>query len=263
MIDEAFLAGWVERLRAEIPGALAVLLKGSHARGDAGPFSDVDFDVLVNDTEIDDPYPVWMVEHGGRLVHVSVAVERLNDWLAGFKEAAGWSFGLPSREVTRLLWVARQSLAAELDRPWREHPSMEPELEDFIEGLAKARNAAARGDELSLRLAARGVAELAPTLRAPLNEPRQPRTRPEALAMALDLETVPDSYREDMLDCLGLGGRAMTADEALAAWERLVMGALALLEANVEVFEPLVKPRLLGLVRDGTMRRYLEQGSSG
>ncbi len=260
MIDEAFRARWVERLRTEIHGALAVILKGSHVRGNDGPFSDVDFDVLVDDTEIEDPYPVWMVEHDGRLVHVSVAVERLNDWLAGFKEEASWSFGFPSREVTRLLWVARQSLAAELDRPWREHPAAEPELEDFIEELGKARNAAARGDELPMRLAVQEIAELAPTLLAPLNEPRFPCTRPEAIAMALDLETVPDCYREDMLDCLGLSGRAMTADETLAAGERLVMGTLALVEANVEVFEPLVKPRLLGLVRDGTMRRYLEQG---
>jgi hypothetical protein len=112
---------------------------------------------------------------------------------------------------------------------------------------------------VTLRLAVQEIAELAPTLLAPLSEPRFPGTRPEAISMALDLETVPDGYREDMLDCLGLSGRALTTDEALATGERLVMGTLALMEANVEVFEPLVKPRLLGLVRDGTMRRYLEQ----
>jgi hypothetical protein len=259
VIDEAFLEGWAQRLRTEIPGALAVVLKGSHVRDNAGPFSDVDFDVLVDDTEIDDPYPVWIVEHGGRLVHVSVAVERLNDWVTEFKEPASWSFGFPSREVTRLLWVARQSLAAELDRPWREHPAAEPEIEDFIEELGKARNAALRGDDVTLRLAVQEIAELAPTLLAPLNEPRFPGTRPEAISMALDLETVPDGYREDMLDCLGLSGRALTRAEALATGERLVMGTLALVEANIEAFEPLVKPRLLGLMRDGAMRRYLEQ----
>jgi hypothetical protein len=258
-MDEAFLAGWVNRLRAEIPGALAILLKGSHVRGNAGPFSDVDFDVLVDDTEIDDPYPVWIVEHDGRLVHVSVAVERLDDWVRGFREVASWSFGFRSREVTRLLWVARRSLVAELDRPWREHPAAEPEIEDFIEELGKARNAAMRGDEVSLRLAVQELAELAPTLLAPLNEPRFPGTRPEAMAMALDLETVPNGYRRDMLECLGLSGRGLTTDEVLAAGERLVMETLAQVEANIEVFEPLVKPRFLGLVRDGTMRRYLEQ----
>jgi hypothetical protein len=80
------------------------------------------------------------------------------------------------------------------------------------------------------------------------------------MAMALDLETVPNGYRRDMLECLGLSGRALTTAEVLVAGERLVMGTLALVEANIEVFELLVKPRLLGLLRDGTMRRYLEQG---
>ena len=47
IVDEAFLAAWVERLRATVPKAVAVILKGSYARGDAGPHSDIDFDVLT------------------------------------------------------------------------------------------------------------------------------------------------------------------------------------------------------------------------
>ena len=39
MIDAAFLDAWVARLRADEPGAVAVVLKGSHARGDARPRS--------------------------------------------------------------------------------------------------------------------------------------------------------------------------------------------------------------------------------
>jgi predicted nucleotidyltransferase len=40
-------AGWVERLRAEEPTALAVVLQGSFARGDPGPFSDVDLRIVT------------------------------------------------------------------------------------------------------------------------------------------------------------------------------------------------------------------------
>lgn len=85
MVDERFIAAWTERLVQGVPGAVAVLLKGSHLRGNAGPFSDVDFDVLVDGTEIADPYLSWIEpDTSGRLVHVSVALlrERLGEVVA-------------------------------------------------------------------------------------------------------------------------------------------------------------------------------------
>jgi len=260
MADEAFIATWVERLRREIPGTVAVVLKGSHARDAAGPWSDLDFDVLVFNEEIAHPYLTFVEEGPGhRLVHVSVAVEALDDWLAGFREMASWSFGLPAHEATRLLWLGRPSLRAELDRPWRPHPAGEPELEDFVEGLGKARNAHGRGDHLTTRLALQGVAQLCPSLLAPLNAPVDPGTRPEALVAALDLAVVPEGYREDMLRCLGLDGRASTVDEVLAAGERLVSGTLALLESHADAIAPLLAPHLPHLLGSGLLRRYLEQ----
>jgi aminoglycoside 4'-adenylyltransferase len=259
-LDEGFIAGWVDRLRQSIPGAVAVVLKGSYVRGNAGPWSDVDFDVLVFDEDIDHEYLTWIVDDGsGRLVHVSVAVERIDDWVRGFREVASWSFGFPSREVTRLMWLGRPSLRAELDRPGREHPGGEPELEDFIEELGKARNARLREDELSLRLAVQEIAQLCPTLLAPLNEPVSPGTRPEALKAALDLAVVPDGYRDDMLLCLGLSGEATTVAEVLDAGTRLVFGTLALLEANADRFSPLIAPYLPDQLVSGLLRTYLEQ----
>lgn len=260
MIDEAFIAGWVEWLRREIPGAIAVVLKGSHVRGNAGPWSDVDFDVLVFGDDSVDEYLTWIVEDGsGRLVHVSVAVETVEDWLAGFREVASWSFGFPSSEVTRLMWLGRPSLRAELDRPGREHRGGEPELEDFIEELGKARNARLRDDDISLRLAVQEIAQLCPTLLVPLNAPAKPETRPEALRAALDLAVAPPGYRDDMLLCLGLGGQASTVDEVLEAGTRLVMNTLALLEANADAICPHIAPHLPDLVNSGLLRRYLEQ----
>lgn len=260
MIDDAFIAGWVNRLRREIPGTVAVMLKGSHARGNAGPFSDLDFDVLVFNEPVADPYLTWIEDDGsGRLLHVSVGVEPLDDWLQGFRETGSWSFGLRSAEVTRLMWLGRPSLRAELDRAQREHPAGEPELEDFVEELGKARNAMARGDELSLRLAVQEIAELCPSLLGPLNAAALPGTRPEALRVALGLAVAPEGYRDDMLRALGLDGRASTADDVLAAGTRLVMGTLALLETNADVFRPLLAPHLPDLLASGTLRRYLEQ----
>lgn len=262
MTDEAFIAGWADRLRREIPGAIAVVLKGSHVRGNAGPWSDLDFDVLVFNEEIADPYLTWIEHDGdGRLVHVSVAVETFDDWLAGFREVASWSFGFPSSEVTRLLWLGRPSLRAELDRPGRHHPGGEPELEDFIEELGKARNARLRDDEVAVRLAFQEIAQLCPSLLAPLNEPADPGTRPHALKAALDLAVVPPGYRDDMLLCLGLSGQASTEDEVLTAGTRLVMGTLALLEANADMICPDLAPHWPELLTSGLLRRYLEQGN--
>lgn len=264
MIDEAFIASWVDRLRREVPGAVAVILKGSHAKGTAGPWSDVDFDVLVFDEDILDAYLTWIVnDDTSRMVHISVAVKRVDDWLARFRKVASWSFGFPGRETTRLMWLGRASLRAELDRPSRDHPGGTPELEDFIEELGKARNARMRGDEVALRLAAQEIAQLCPSLLVPLNEPAFPDTRLEAIKSALDLTVIPPAYRGDMLLCLGLSGQASTVGEVLAAGTRLVLGTVALLEANLEVYAPMLPPNLPQLLADDTLRRYLDQGDPG
>ncbi|HYI25072.1 MAG TPA: nucleotidyltransferase domain-containing protein [Thermomicrobiales bacterium] len=262
MSMERFVEAWTERLRREIQGAVAIILKGSHARGSAGPWSDLDFDVLVFDEDIADRYLSRIEENDeGRLVHVSVAVESVEGWLEGFDEAASWSFRLPSREATRLLWLGRPSLAAELDQPFRHHPAGEPELEDFIEGLGKARNAHRRGDELTLRLAVQDLASLCPSLLVPLNDPLLaiPGTRPESLRAALDFAIAPAGYRDDLLLCLGLTGLPSTPDTLMAAAERLVSGTLGLLEANADRLGPLLAPELPEQLSAGVLRRYLEQ----
>ncbi len=259
MVDEQFIARWAERLAAEIPGALAVLLKGSHVRGDAGFWSDVDFDVLVDDTVIAAPYLSWFDRSDERIVHVSVAVKHLDAWLEDFNKPADWAFGFAARPVTTLVWVDRPSLTAELDRPWRAHPPAEPELEDFIESLGKARNAFKRGDELAGRLALRDVGLLAPTLLVPLSGEQFAATKPQALQMALELETTPPGYRDDLLALLGLDGLAHSAEELLALGERLVTGMLDLLAAFVEVLDPLLAPHLGAALREGTIAAYLDQ----
>lgn len=260
---ERIINAWTERLRFEIPDAVAIVLKGSHARDTAGPHSDVDFDVLVFSAHIAHPYLTWIEDDGtGRLVHVSVAVRRLDEWLAEFREPADWSFGFPAVEATRLKWVGRGSMMAELHRSGRGHPAGEPELEDFIESLGKARNARLRGDELSVRLAVQDIAGLCPSLLVPFNPEAMPGTKPEALQAALALTVVPEGYHQDMMLCLGLSGRASTVDEMLEAGTRLVMNTLTMLEANADMICPHLAPNLPELLRAGVIRRYLEQGNS-
>jgi hypothetical protein len=259
VVDEPFITAWVARLRSDIPHAVAVLLKGSHARGVAGPHSDVDFDVLVDGASRDD-YLAYLVEAGSdRLVHVSVAVQDVAAWFAEAKEPEEWAFALPAFETTRLLWARDDTLRARLDRPTREHPPGEPELEDVVEGFGKVRNALLRGDDLAVRLAAQGLALLCPSLLRPINPDVRPTHRHEALLAALAFPVAPEGYRDDLLLCLGLTGRASTAHDVHDAARRLVAGTLALLRGHADRVADELPRDLFGYLVDGTLERYVAQ----
>lgn len=260
MVDEAFIARWVERLREEEPGAVAIVLKGSYARGEAEPYSDLDFDLLTAGAPCVE-YPVYLAESaGGWLIHVSVATQSLEAWLAGEDEPEGWSFGLPAEERTRLLWAADEAVRARVERRELRHPPGGAELEDFVADLGKVRNALARGDELALRLAAQGLAGLCPSVLRLLNPEARAGTRYGALLAALDFPVAPPGYREDMLLCLGLTGRASAPEEVYAAARRLVLGVVALLRPHAARLAPHLQPALPRYLADGTLERYLEQG---
>ncbi len=260
MIDRGFIETWSERLRTEIPGTAAVLLKGSHVFGTAGPWSDVDFDVLVDRSEVVEEYLAWLVDgSGGHLVHVSVAVTDIRSWLEAGNEPASWALGFPAREMAMLLWSRDDVLRERLDQPFRDHPALDPELEDFIEELGKARNAHLRGDALSCRVACQELAELCPTLLVPLNALARPVTRPAALTAALNLAIAPAGYRNDMLLCLGLSGQGAATDEVLAAAERLVSGTLSLVRERIDAVAHLLPSDLAGYLVEGTLERYLER----
>lgn len=259
MIDRQFVDAWSDRLRTEVPAVVAVLLKGSHVQGTAGPWSDLDFDVLVERPDPVEEYRAWLVDGpAGNLVHVSVAVTDVPSWSEDGDHAATWAFGFPSREQFTVLWARNDTVRQRLDPPYRDHPATDPEVEDFIEELGKARNAYLRGEELTCRVACQELAGLCPTLLIPLNESVRPPSRPAALKAALDLAIAPAGYRDDMLLCLGLHGAASTADEVLAAAERLVVRTLALLRERIDTVRHLLPLDLAGYLADGTLERYLQ-----
>ena len=53
---------WTERLGRQIPGAVAVILRGSSVAGTMGPWSDVDFDVLTS-VDGDDRYLAFLEQN--------------------------------------------------------------------------------------------------------------------------------------------------------------------------------------------------------
>jgi hypothetical protein len=248
----------VPRVRREVPRAVAVFLVGSNVRGEAGPHSDLDFDVLVAD-EPRGEAPVWFEVDDDRLVCVSVWVRTVAEWIASQEEAQDWTFGLPCVALLRLCWVADDSWRARLERSRLAHPAGEPELEHFIGDLGKVANAHGRGDELGVRLAAQDLARSCPALLQPLNPERPVRTRDAALRRTLDFEVAPGGYRDDLSLCLGVSGRPGSADDVHAAACRLATGIAELLESHAGSFAGLLSRPLLACLADGSLRRYVAQ----
>jgi hypothetical protein len=247
------IAQWVDHLRQEHPDAVAVVLKGSHARGEATQWSDIDFDVLVSapGTEL---YRTWIEPVNGRLVHISAAVESLSGWLADAEEPSSWSLGLPTTETTQLLWAASDELRLQLDRPFISHPAAEPEVEDTMEALGKIRSALARGDDVGVYRNANKLAKLIPTLLVPLN-PRSPVSNSRtAIEAVCTMPNLPEGFASDWLVCMGYVDTRTPRSTAASA-ERMFTAVLAMLPADPEV----VGDDIARLLADGRIRDYLDQ----
>lgn len=255
---EAFVERWVQRIRDEVPDAVAVFLAGSHVRGAAGPRSDVDFHVLVAEGPRDE-WPLWFDAHDHGLVLVDVWIRDVARWLDSQEESQDWAFGLAAAEPLRLCWVADESWRARLDRRRLTHPAGEPELGHFISALGKVVNAHRQGDELALRLAAQDLGVTCPGLLGPLN-PRPPaESRHTALLTALNAGVTPTGYRDDLLICLGLTGGPMSARDLYATACRLATGVVDLLSSHTGTFTRLLPQQLSASLIDGTLRRYVAQ----
>jgi predicted nucleotidyltransferase len=259
MTDEQRIAAWTSRLRREIPNVVAIVLKGSHAQDAPGPYSDIDFDVLV-DREPYEDYLAWFEEDdNGRLHHISVAVQDLVGWMSEAREPVSWSFGLPAAESTRLLWARDPMLRTQLDAPVRIHPAQDPELEDFIEAWGKVRNARIRNDELAMRLAAPTLGSLAPTLLQCLNTKVRPASRHQAMQVILSFSVAPEGYRDDMERCLGFSGEAISLAYLHDAAQRLTFGIVALLREHANEIEGTLPHDLYTYLVDGTLDGYIRQ----
>lgn len=244
----------VQRLRDEYQDAVAVLLKGSMARGEAHGWSDIDFDLLVStpETEI---YRTWLMPEGERLVHVSVAVESLDAWLADAEEPSSWSLGLPTAETTQLLWAVSDGVRQLLDHPAKLHPPAEPEVEDAVEALGKMRSAIARDDRPGVYRNAEKLGRLIPTLLVPLNDVPPVANSRQAISGVLALECVPTGFAEDWLICMGYVD-ARTMESTLAAARRMLIGSLAMIPRDAEEYGE----DILAILNDGSLMCYLEQG---
>ena len=247
------IENWVERLRVEYPDTVAVILKGSHARGEAKPWSDIDFDVLVTGEDPEE-YRTWLERTENRLVHISVAVESLGAWLADAEEPSSWSLGFPTVETTRLLWAANDEIRLQLDRPYKPHPAHEIEIEDTMEALGKMRNALAKGDSIGLYRNSNKLATLIPTMLIPVNPEWRVANSREAVDAVLSLPIVPEGFAEDWLTCMGYVD-TRTPESTLSAAERMFFGALRQLPVDADV----IGEDFARMIEDGSLFEYLQQ----
>lgn len=255
------LARWAARLRREEPRALAVLCHGSYARGAPEPHSDLDMDVLIDGGPGAGYRSAFDELPGGRLLHVTVATETLDGWLAQFEppaESEAWAFFLPARQDARLLW-ATPAAAARLEGRVALDLEASPQLQDLLESAAKVRNALARGDDLGVRLGAQDMALRCPAVLGVLNPPVRAATRRDALDAALALPVAPPGYADDLLLCMGLSGRAAGAQEIHDAALRLAAGILGLLGAYPAALAGRTEPGLPEALADGRLMRLLTQ----
>lgn len=250
---------WTARLQREVAGAAAILLKGSHARGTAGPYSDIDFDVLVDHVSTANYLAFFEDDETGMIRHVSVAVEDIASWTAEAQQAVTWAYGLPAAETTRLVWARNDELRRQCDHPARIHPPEEPELEDFIEAWGKMCNALHREDELGAHLASQKLARCCPGLLRPINPDVLPSNRREAMDALLAFPIAPAGYRDDLLQCFRLTGTGSSINDLYEAARRLIFGTIELLGEHSAVVVPLLPDDLASALTDGRLDRYIRQ----
>ncbi|QOC91115.1 phosphoribosyl-AMP cyclohydrolase [Micromonospora craniellae] len=254
--DSGFFDGWAARLRATADRpVVGILLRGSHARRAATPYSDVDVDVLVGGA----PYAVrraYLTEHSGRLTHVSVAARDVRSWVTRLGEPADWAFGLPVTAPARLLW-ADPHWRTRIDLTVLCQPADEPRLEELIATLGKVAAARDADDPLGVRLAAADLARLCPSVLRLANPSVRVVSRRSAFAAALDLPVAPHGYREDMLRCLGL--LPGSTGQLWAAAVRMIAGTLPLIRPYAAEVAEAAGTDFADALLDGRLDRYVTQ----
>ncbi len=253
---EGLDAPLVERVVGQLytlePEATAVLLTGSYAKGTTAVASDLDLMAITPSPHVG--YRTWFEEQiGDPPLHVSAGATTADAWLAKATTPARWSFGFPAINLAAYLCTDEETRGRLGADPSLHHPAADPELEDFLDFVLKAKRAANSGDELGLRWFAQGAAALAPTLLIPLNDKRIVYDRRDALDAALTLAIAPGNYATDLAVCLGL--TTASGGDVKAAVARLGSDLLAFLREDAPDVDQ--QPEIARYLTDGTLERHL------
>jgi phosphoribosyl-AMP cyclohydrolase len=253
-LADELLARCVDQLLALEPDSIAVLLTGSHGRGNASPTSDLDL-TAITAREPRVPYRTWFAPRADASpLHVSTAATTATGWLDRTRTPARWALGFPSITEARYLWAAQEPRALIGEPPSLRRPAAAPQLEDFVDFVLKAKRSAVDDDRLGLRWSAHAAGLLAPGHLIASNPMRVVTDRRDALDAALALRVAPPHYRQDLGVCLGL--TPSTAAAVRRAVARLGAELLAFLREHTPGVDP--QPELARYLSDGTLQRHLE-----
>jgi phosphoribosyl-AMP cyclohydrolase len=254
---------WIERLRADEPGALAILLQGSFARGEAEPYSDVDLRVVTTGQprRRDRAY---FVEQEGRLVHYSIGSRGLAELLGAIADAEVWPWLEPHYRFVKPVWdphgtveLLRMAVAASRPGPRPYLAGLFLELESMIEEVAKVRNAEMAADYMAAARAARETADRAWRVLLRCVDPWPLENQAAGVERMLRLGDAIPGYRDNLLLCLGLTPVARPMTGLAGAALDLADGVVAWIEVNAaRIGLPEDVRALLG---DGQLARYLRQ----
>jgi hypothetical protein len=251
-LNSALVERVVQQLCTLEPEATAVLLTGSYAKGTPAVASDLDLVAITATPRVG--YRAWFEDQiPGDPLHVSAGAATADAWLAKAATPARWSFGFPATNTAAYLCTDEETRRRLGTDPSLRHPAADPELEDFVDFVLKAKRAASTGDELGLRWLAQCAAALAPTLLIPINAERIVCDRRDALDAALALAVTPANYRDDLAVCLGL--TPASGGEVRAAVARLGGELLAFLREHAPDVDD--QPEIARYLANGTLERHL------
>jgi len=243
----------------EEPEAVAVLLAGSRARGEAQNFSDVDITTVTTQTPKCSYRTLFLENDHNQLTHVSMGAQSLQDWQMEHEQPVDWSMFLPAEEHYRVLWV-RPNYEYLFSYGKINHPAPGMEVEDFLEYVSKAKNAWLHRDDIGVRWSAMEAAKYLPGILKPLNPEIAAKNKMDALKLALSLPVTPENYQNDMMICLGL----IPVDDTRKIMEallRLALGAIKMIKDKALEFSELIgQPYIPEYIYNGTVERYLLQG---
>lgn len=254
-LDAALVERVLHRLLELEPSAIAVLVKGSYARGTATEDSDLDLRVVTSG-EPAGGYRMWFEPRpDAKPLHVSPGTRSLQRHIAERGEPAmwRWALGFSVADDAIYAWATDEARSAIGDPPSVVLEAAPPELEDFVEFLTKVRRASVLSDGIAVRHNAHYAALLAPGLLRTLNTEIVVRDRRGAIDAALSLEVAPEHFREDFATALGV----TRADDDEVASSTLRLGAelLAFLRERNPNVDP--QPDIARYLADGTLERHL------
>lgn len=94
---------WVNRLRYKEPSTLAVLLFGSRASGNEGPYSDVDLRVITG-REPERRDRIYFEEYDRQLIHFSIGNRSISELMHLCQDPERWAWMKPAYTSAKVLW---------------------------------------------------------------------------------------------------------------------------------------------------------------